>query len=181
MQEIAHRAVRCFRVYRGGDLALTIEDRPGALHSRAAPAPGGPPRHPFLHGTAYAATLEDELGRLLAAAESFDDYLDRLIAAGYDIAAGGDGQPLRLEQGRRIVAARAPLGALWPAPGQFTTLRWQPAAGELLFPHATLTAYRPEAAPDLLALLQATADFTALSQAIATRGWRLHPPAAGAG
>ena len=81
-------AVRHFQVFKGEVLVLEIADTPGPLISTAAPPP--PPgaklaRHPFLSASAYVATEEDRLRRLLDASHSTDEYLDKLRAADYRV------------------------------------------------------------------------------------------------
>jgi hypothetical protein len=82
-------ARRC-GVFKGDKRVLTITDEPGALLSTALPPPDPnwrPPQHPFLSGSAQDANSEHELGQLLSAATSFDDYVERLRAAGYRVEA----------------------------------------------------------------------------------------------
>ena len=85
-------------VYRDGRLALRIRDTPGTLRSTASPAPGPRPAppplgtstlppgvHPFIDAQALDAASEGELRALLDESANFDDYVRRLIAAGYDV------------------------------------------------------------------------------------------------
>ena len=168
---------RSFDVYRDGRLVLSVRDEPGTLRSTAPPPPGaGPPpppgtpppnAHPFLDGQAHDAVSEDELGRLLAEADSFDAYLQALLAAGYDIAAEGSGRELpgvvRLHDGDRLA------GAIWPVGGRFASL----AGGEQrAFEHATATAYETRAADPILAALSASATFEALEAELQRAGLR---------
>jgi hypothetical protein len=168
---------RSFDVYHDGRLALTIRDEPGTLRSTAPPPPGaGPPpppgtpapnAHPFLDGQAHDAVSEDQLGRLLAESGSFDEYLQALLAAGYDIAAEGSGRELsgvvRLYDGDRLA------GAIWPVGGRFASL----AGGEQRgFEHATATAYDPRAAEPILAALSASSTFEALEAELRRAGLR---------
>ena len=81
---------RKFGVFREDKRVLTISDEPGALLSTALPPPDPnwrPPQHPFLSGSAQDPNSEHELGQLLAASSSFDDYLERLRGAGYRVEA----------------------------------------------------------------------------------------------
>jgi hypothetical protein len=176
----AGREVRRFWLYREGSLAMVVEDRPGTLHSRAAPGPSGPPRHPFVHATAYDALREDELGRLLRQATDFDDYLTRLIAAGYDVMSADDGWEMTIGPGFRLVDDRGLVGVVWPSRGQAACLWWQPPPGQFVYDHATLTPYRRDGADAVLAHLAATADFPTLRAALEGLGLRLVPLPAGA-
>jgi hypothetical protein len=171
---VAARGTRLFHVYKGSLLVLKLEDRPGTLHSTAAPGPDGPPSHPFVHAIAVDALSENELGELLRRSAGFDDYLARLLGAGYDVASGEGGGEER-PGGSRIVGADGAAGVIWPQPGQFTTLGSQPASGLLIFDAATLTVYRPESAQALLSILQSAADYESLCRAIEAEGFRLEP------
>jgi hypothetical protein len=172
IEDVPARQTRRFHVYKGSLLVFVIEGRPGTLHSRAAPGPGGPPQHPFIHAIAMDALSENELGQLLRQSGSFDEYLERLLAAGYDIASAEGDQDGERPGGRRITDASGPVGALWPQTGQFTTLDWQPEPGRLVFP-STLTVYRRELVESLLPLLQGAADFEGLCGALEKQGLRL--------
>jgi len=172
-KDILARTPRHFHVYKGSLLVLILEDRPGTLHSRAAPGPGGAPQHPFVHAIARDAVSEDELGRLLRQSDSFDQYLERLVASGYDVASAGDAENTERPGGLRIVDTAGAAGVLWPQSGQFTTLDQQPERGRLVFPAVTLTVYHPEVADSLLALLNTATDFEALCRAIEDKGFQL--------
>jgi hypothetical protein len=171
----AARGVRHFLVYRGRQLVLEIEDRPGTLHSRAAPGASGPPHHPFIHATAYDALSEDELGGLLRESRDFDDYLARLVAAGYDLMSATGGWEMRIEPGFRLVDSEGAAGVAWPFPGQAACAWWQPPPGEYQFEHATVTVYRREAADRVLAQLAATDSFPAFREALEREGLRFEP------
>ncbi len=173
IEHVPARQTRQFHVYKGSLLVMILEDRPGTLHSRAAPGPGGPPEHAFVHAIAMDALSEDELGKLLRQSNSFDQYLERLLASGYDIMSNDDGARGERPGGRRITDPSGPAGALWPQSGQFTTLDWQPAPGRLVFPQVTLTVYRRELAEPFLALLHGTTDFETFCTAIKKEGFRL--------
>jgi hypothetical protein len=167
------RSPRSFWVYRSQQLVLSLEDRPGTLHSIAAPPPEGVPQHPFLHGVAYDALSEHDLGTLLRQSISFDQYLLHLIAAGYDLMSAYGVPALRVETCWRIEQEGRIVGALWKQGGQFTTLGWQPAVDEFIFSHGTLTVYDQEAAPILFDALKATNHFEALQQQLPAHGFRL--------
>jgi len=95
--------VRELLVHRAGRLVLRIRDEPGTLRSTAAPPPGPAPPpplpvpgttdalppgvHPFIDAQALDAASEGELRALLDESESFDDYMRRLVAAGYEVTA----------------------------------------------------------------------------------------------
>jgi hypothetical protein len=94
--------VRQFAVYADGRLALVIRDNPGTLRSSAGPAPApagdpgppGPPGttslppgvHPFIDAQAHDPVSEGRLRELLDASSDFDDYLARLVEAGFEVA-----------------------------------------------------------------------------------------------
>ena len=84
---------RQFRLYRDGRLALDIRNEPGILVSTSAPPPlpgHEPATHPFATGTAYVAEWEGELGTMLRAATSMEDFLEAARAAGYEVRAADD-------------------------------------------------------------------------------------------
>jgi hypothetical protein len=149
---------------------LIVSDQPGRLHSNASPPPGGPPQHPFLDGTALDALSESQLGKLLRAAHSFDDYLAALIAAGYDI--GSDDTLARSDPGpgARLADASGLLGALWQHSGQFTTLTHQPEPGQLIFAAAAVTLYREECGEDILKALSCVRTYKELVQVLRDQG-----------
>jgi hypothetical protein len=171
------QVTRSFDVYREGRLALTVRDEPGTLRSTAPPPPGaGPPpppgtpapnAHPFLDGQAHDAVSEDQLGRLLAESDSFDAYLQALLAAGYDIAAEGGAPELhgvvRLHDGDQLA------GAIWPVGGRFASLA---DGAQGAFEHATATAYDPRAAATMLAALSASSTFETLEAELDRAGLR---------
>ena len=100
--------------------------------------------HPFIDAQAYDPVSEDRLRRLLDESSGFDDYLERLLGAGFNIAScrPSEGLDNELPGTVRLTAAGELAGACWPVPGQFTTLARQPAEDELAFDVATATAYR---------------------------------------
>jgi hypothetical protein len=166
---------RSFDVYRDGRLALTVRDEPGTLRSTAPPPPAaGPPpppgtpppnAHPFLDGQAHDAVSESQLGRLLGESDSFDGYLQALLAAGYEIAAEGSGR--ELPPAVRVHDGASLAGAIWPVGGRFVSL----ADGEQrAFEHATATAYEASAAEAILAALSASSTFEALKAELERAG-----------
>ena len=174
-QDSQSRDIRIFHIYKGAVLVLIVEDRPGILLSTAMPAPSGPPAHPFIHASALDALSEDELGSLLRQSKDFDSYLNLLIASGYDIMSGDSPSDSGKLGGLRIEEDKASVGVIWPGPGQFTTLTWQPLEGQLTFPHATMSVYRQGLADSFLALMQQTLDYEALCEAVQDQDFRLVP------
>ncbi|MBN1641122.1 MAG: hypothetical protein JXA09_07790 [Anaerolineae bacterium] len=163
------REERCFYVYNGEYLALTVADAPGTLRSSAPPPPAGarPPAHPFLDAQAHDPASEDELASILARCADFDAYLAALVEAGYDLAAL---RRSRLPGGARLLDGARPIGVLWPEGGPFSCLWWQPAPGCLEFDHALVTAYDRDRALDLLDALRATATLPELLDALRAAG-----------
>ena len=170
LAHIPLRETRRFHVYKDRTHVLIVADQPGRLHSTAGPAPSGPPEHPFLDGIALDALSEHELGSLLRDSTSFDDYLARLVAAGYDIRS--DDLPARADPGpsTRLADGSGLLGVIWQRAGQSTTLARQPAPGALIFEAAALTFYREAPAEQLLAALADARSFDALLQALQASG-----------
>lgn len=77
-----------YSVYAGSELVLTLRAEPGPITSTAPPPPGGiPVTHPFLSAAARDASYEDQLGTILGASTSVDDFLARLTAAGFRVEA----------------------------------------------------------------------------------------------
>jgi hypothetical protein len=182
------RHPRHFAVYTDGRLALVIRDNPGTLRSTAGPpppagdpGPPGPPGttdlppgvHPFIDAEAHDPVSEGRLRELLDASSGFDDYVARLIDAGFDIASGRPWEGLDHELGRgaRLHDGDELAGVVWPRPGQFTTLEHQPDGDELVF-DATATAYREPAAPRILEALRAGGSFEDLRERLAAAGLR---------
>ena len=100
-------SVREFAVYAEGRLALVVRDEPGTLRSTAGPPagagppppPGPPPGpgeplnpepppgvHPFIDAQAHDPVSEGRLRRLLDESSSFDDFIERLRGAGFEVA-----------------------------------------------------------------------------------------------
>jgi hypothetical protein len=181
------RDVRHFAVYTEGRLALVVRAEPGTLRSSAGPpppagdpGPPGPPGttdlppgvHPFIDAEAYDPVSEGRLRELLDDSSGFDDYLARLVDAGFDITSiRPDGVDYELPPGTRLHDGDGLAGGCWPRPGQFTTLAHQPAGEELVF-DATATAYRESAAPALLEALRAGGTFEELLERLAGSGLR---------
>jgi hypothetical protein len=182
---MTERDVRHFAVYTEGRLALVVRAEPGTLRSSAGPpppagdpGPPGPPGttdlppgvHPFIDAEAYDPVSEGRLRELLDASSGFDDYLARLVDAGFDITSVLHGPEYELGPATRLYDDGL-AGACWPRPGQFTTLTHQPAGDELVF-DATATAYRESAAPVLLEALRAGGTFEDLLERLAAAGLR---------
>jgi len=187
---MSERDVRELAVYVDGRLALVARAEPGTLRSTAGPPPGvpgppgppGPPGadpgpqpglHPFIDAQAHDPVSEGRLRALLDESSDFDDYLARLLGAGFDIASW---QPLEaaydLPDGRRLHDGDALVGAVWPRGGQFTSLRHQPVEGERVFEAATLTAYDEDWAPRLLDALEGAEDHGSLLERLREAGLR---------
>ncbi len=80
--------VPSWSVYDGSVLILTVVGEPGPITSTAPPPPDGRlVTHPFLSAAARDAAHEDQLGRLLRASTSMEDFLARLKAAGFRVVA----------------------------------------------------------------------------------------------
>jgi hypothetical protein len=169
IEGIPARKERCFYVYDGEHLVLTVAEAPGVLRSSAPPPPSGarPPTHPFLDAQAHDPATEDELAAILARCQDFDAYVVALIEVGYDLAAL---RRSRLPGGARLFNGTRPVGALWPEGGPFSCLWWEPASGCLEFDHALVTAYDRDRALDLLAALRATGTLPDLLDALRAVG-----------
>lgn len=172
------RVVRRYQVVRGRLPVLAIEGRKGRLYSLATLPEGMvAPEHPWLDGVSFDAANEHPLRLVMLASRDFDDFLARLVAAGYDLAAdSGAGRrvlptPQHLFSGTRAVAA------LWPTSGQLSSLGFQPEGEASTFAHALATAYAPEVMPHLQRALAATTSFEALLAALADSGLTLQPGA----
>lgn len=78
-----------YDVTKDGSAVLTFSSEPGILQSTGLPAPGAkPPSHPFLTARALDARYEHQLGTLLRASSSVDDFIQRLRGAGYEVKLG---------------------------------------------------------------------------------------------
>jgi hypothetical protein len=182
---VTDRDVRHFVVYLGEVPVLEVRDNPGTLRSSAAPPPEPdeppppppdepvPGGHPFSDAQAYDPVTEGRLRALLDESSSFDDYLARLLAAGFDIASRQPHEPVYdMPEGARLHDGDALVGAVWPRAGQYTSLRRQPAEGELVFDAGTLTAYAEDWAPRLLEALERAEDPRALLERLRGAGLR---------
>jgi hypothetical protein len=167
-------SVRRFHVYEGGRLVLTVADEPGALLSTAAPPVATPPGvpHPFLDAQAHDAVSEDELRRILLAASDFDDFLRRLLAAGYDINASDAPE---LGPGHRITSGGRLAGAAWPGQGLLACLWWPPERQGPICQHTVLAAYDVAHAPALRDLAAASANQGDFVARLERAGYRLDP------
>jgi len=176
LQEKAWREPRSFYVYKGCGLVLRIEDRPGTLGTRAAP-PTGPDssQHPFIQLESFNAFEENDLALLLKEAESFDAYLEKLIAAGYDLMSQEGVFEMRLDEGFRLFSEQQLVGVCWNQPGQFTELVRQPLKGLQTFQFATLSCYREEWSEKLLLCLESSASFEELKSGLHKLGLQLIP------
>lgn len=78
-----------YEVSKDGGAVLTFTSEPGVIQSTALPVPGARPlRHPFLSARALDARHEHQLGALLRASSSVEDFIQRLRGAGYEVQAG---------------------------------------------------------------------------------------------
>jgi len=185
---VSDRDVRHFLVFKDTRLVLEASATPGTLRSTAGPPalPSGPPGppgppgtdalppgvHPFIDAQAHDPGTEGELRALLDESSDFDDYLQRLLAHGYEIVSAlpSEGIDYELAAGPRLQGSDGVVGGAWPQRGQFTTLEHQPAEGELVFDHATVTAYSEAAAPQLLEALEHSDGFEELLDRLAAAG-----------
>lgn len=166
--------VRAYHVFAGRDPVLSVEGRPGRLHSMAALPEGAvAPEHTFVHGVSLNPQHEHALRQLLLASSDFDDFLDRLVAAGYDVAANNGESPFHLGKPVRLRRATDNHlgGALWPSEGQLSTLRWQPEAGAEHYSAALATAYAPELLDALRRVLRESAELDDVTEALGDQGW----------
>ncbi len=158
---------RTYLVFRGDVCALEIAGRPGTLRSMAAPPPGfQPPTHPFVDATSHNPATEHATREVLLASRSFEDFLTRLVEAGFDLASGHTDRWDVEEAPRRIVRAGQAVGAVWPQAGQFSSLWWQPAPDEAVYPHALVTSYDRALTDTLHGMVAATRSLDALEAAL---------------
>ncbi|NLT73414.1 MAG: hypothetical protein GXX94_04360 [Chloroflexi bacterium] len=173
MEELTGRAVRRFALYHEGLHAATVSSEPGRLISTAGPPPGGPPSHPWVHLVSYQAIYESELAGLLGQATGFDDYLQLLLQAGYDIGSD-DLRALKSPgAGVRLLEGNGPVAAAWAGGGQCTCLWLQPEKGQEVYPQARLTIYARGWASRLHSELRAAPDYETFCRAVAQSGLRL--------
>jgi hypothetical protein len=88
----------------------------------APPTPGfSPPEHPFVDAFSHAPEHEHTLRMLLLDSHDGRDFLNRLIAAGYDVAAEADRSAWHFEgPAARVYRGndpRHPIAAIWPNAG----------------------------------------------------------------
>lgn len=166
---------QCFHIYEGQTLVLTVWDEPGSLRSTAAPASdAGLPdsRHPFIDAQAHDPASEHELREILLAAASFEAYLQRLLAAGFDISAA---EALELGSGHRIFLGRQLVGAVWQGNGLFSSLGWPPERQGPVLSQAILTAYDADHAVKLRELAASAKDHEDLISHLKQAGYELKP------
>lgn len=176
---IQFRSPRTFKVYKSTRPVANITGRPGVLTSMApSPPPGSdwrPPLHPFLSAQSLHPSYEGMLVSILEEAVDFDDYLKRLVAAGFDIASPTlKSYP---NHAYRLSDSQGLLGAAWDCPGQFTTLEQQPSPKLLTFRFAMLTAYRTGSAEMLLEGLQSSRSFPSWRNLLQKSAIQLHEQA----
>jgi len=73
------------KIYAKSQLVLEVSDGPGVLMSTAAPPPEGAPAHPFVNARAFDPFSEGELAMILGMSENYRDFLDRLVAEGFQV------------------------------------------------------------------------------------------------
>lgn len=78
-------AAPSWTAYKNGQPVLRFRKGPGTLRSSALPGADGAPSHPWLDAQALDPLAEDDLRKTLEASSSFDDFVARLKAAGYDV------------------------------------------------------------------------------------------------
>lgn len=165
------RPIRHVAVYQVHQLVLQAADEPGFLLSTASPAPGGGTSHPWINAQAMRAAAENELGTLLRAANSFDEYLHALVVVGFDVfSMEGGAAPNELQEGYRIFASDQLIGVVWNHPGQFMTLKRQPEEGDLHSVFASMTVYELGHAQPLQKAFATTDTFAALLNALHGQG-----------
>lgn len=158
------RAERGFWIFAGKDCVMAIENRPGQLISVAAPGPGGFVEHPWLHGVSRGMEHEHKLRQILLSSSDFDDFVNRLLIAGYDLANDGaevydiTSAPQRFRRDGKLV------GAFWGHPGPVATLWWEPADAPPL--HTLVTCYERASAPAILNALAASKDTLSFIEAL---------------
>lgn len=167
--------LRAFHFYKGRQLVLTVEDHPGVLLSTAPPPPDGAPSHPFVHARAYDPYSEDELGALLQQAQSFDEYLKLLIAAGYNAIVVEGSPPIELGVGYRFEDQQGLAGVMWNSPGLFAQLAEPMEVSPVAFEHTTVTVYRTDQVEVILNLLKTTSTFMDFQHQLEANGYRLAP------
>ena len=108
---------RAWQVVWQGEAVLDLEERPGTLRSTAPPPPGWrAPEHPFIDAVAIYHRHEHALRGYVHASNTARELLDRLFAAGYDLA------PPELERwdlaaGACLFAGERCVATVWAAPG----------------------------------------------------------------
>lgn len=138
------RAVRAYHVFVGAEPALTIESRPGRLHSMAAlPEGATAPEHPFVHGVSLSPLFEHAMRQILLASADFDDFVARLVAAGHDLVGDNGDSPFHIPApGTRVFQGDRPVACLFRGEGQLSSLSWQPESGDAdVYESARATAY----------------------------------------
>lgn len=156
---MSQKTPRSFNVYKSQHLVLIIEDQSGVLLSTAPPPPSGLAQHPWLNAQALDPYTEHELGYLVQQATDFDNLLQLLLAGEFDIQSRIDSRNEDQKRPHRIFNEQTLIGRCCANAGQYTTLESQPLPDNLIFQHATLTAYTPEDADSLLDSLQHSTTF----------------------
>jgi len=164
-------ALRTYHVVADGRTALELELRPGHLYSMAAPPQGyTPPAHPFINGVSHSPMHEHVLRQHLLASADANDFLVRLVLAGFDIAHGAvsqwafEGQPRRILRDGQVVGVlfsrmQGPLATLWGFD--------DPTASR----HTLVTVYSQAHAASLESALDATTSSDTLIAALTADGY----------
>lgn len=186
----ASRPVRRYLVRMGAAPVLVVAGEAGRLRSTASPPEGWtPPAHPWLDAVALDHRFEHALRVILLESHDFDEFLGRLVAAGFDVAADHPETPphhrvaplsLHASGSHGSLGLVRPgglrcLGALWPVTGQLASLGWQPEPEAHVFRHAHATAYDPAILPALERALEVGRDFAGVCAALAEAGLRVSP------
>lgn len=154
--------------WRGEDV-LEIAERPGHLRSTATPPPGWiAPSHPFIDATSLDHRHEHRLRGYLLASHTLPEFLDRLVAAGYDLA------PDTLEHWDMADAVRVYrdhqlVATAWHVAGPQRELHR--AEADVIAPRA-VTIYDPSVAAELRALASHEGDFDAFLASLDAAGFR---------
>lgn len=137
------RPIREVDIFSGPCLVATATDRAGFLFPPGVEDVTEATRHSFcnlrLHDTTTAGRVID----VLRGSESFDSFLARLLAFGYDIAASSPALKTRRPAGRcwGVYYDGVKIGAMWDIPGQFSGLSFQPHLVDGAHSEITCTVY----------------------------------------
>jgi hypothetical protein len=149
---VQRRPVREFDLYAGPVLVAVIVDRPGfILGARSDGNIVGATKHPFVDLRQRDLSSEQRVLAALGASESFDHFVRRLLASGYDVAAHSRlGRTTPAGRCWTVAYAGERIGALFDYPGQFSGLEWQPLPTEPKHSEITMTVYVKDSDPHYL-------------------------------